>query len=74
MSVAEHFGSGEHTSSLDDLQAFTKAEVAKRLRTSPRSVDRLIASGELKPLRASKHGVPVRIPAGSLRAYLYGAV
>lgn len=46
----------QQSSNLDDLQVFTKAEVAKRLRTSTRSIDRLIAGGELKPLRASKHG------------------
>ena len=64
----------QESSGLDDLQVFTKAEVAERLRISTRSVERLIASGELKPLRASKHGVPVVVTANALREYLYGAV
>lgn len=59
---------------LDDLQTFTMRDVADRLQISVRSVQRLIDQGELKTMRSRGHGVPVRIPAGSLRAYIYGAV
>lgn len=61
-------------SELDDLQAFTLQDVADRLQISVRSVQRLIDQGELKTMRPREHGVLVRIPAGSLRAYIYGAV
>lgn len=61
-------------STLDDLQALTKQDVADRLQISVRSVERLIEQGELKTMRPREHGVLVRIPAGSLRAYIYGAV
>lgn len=59
---------------LDDLQTFTLQDVADRLQISVRSVQRLIDQGELKTMRPREHGVLVRIPAGSLRAYIYGAV
>lgn len=55
-------------SALDDLQALTKEDVADRLQISVRSVERLIEQGDLQTMRPSKHGVPVRIPAGSLAA------
>lgn len=56
----------------DDLRVFRKAEVAERLAVSEDTVDRLIASGELRTLRPRKRGVVVQIPARSLREYIYG--
>ena len=58
----------------DELRALTKQDVTDRLQISIRSVERLIEQGELKTVHPPKRGVPVRIPVGSLRAYLYGAV
>ncbi|OBA74002.1 helix-turn-helix domain-containing protein [Gordonia sp. 852002-10350_SCH5691597] len=62
-----------NSSTTDDLRVFRKAEVAERLAVSEDTVDRLIAAGELRPLRPRKRGVIVQIPAASLRAYIYGA-
>lgn len=61
-------------STYDELRALTKQDVAGRLQISIRSVERLIEQGELKTVRPPKQGVPVRIPVGSLRAYLYREV
>ncbi|MCD2143958.1 helix-turn-helix domain-containing protein [Gordonia paraffinivorans] len=57
-------------STVDDLRAFTVAEVAERLGVSKRSVQRLIAEGRLATLYPRRPGVPVRIPAPSLRSLL----
>ena len=57
-------------STLPDLVAFSVPEVADRLGISQRSVWRLIADGRLTTLYARSKGVPVRIPAPSLRALL----
>ncbi|ARE34217.1 hypothetical protein A0W34_13565 [Rhodococcus sp. BH4] len=53
-----------------DLRAFSVPEVAERLQLSQRAIWRLLADGHLKTLFARKPGVPVRIPAESLRALL----
>ncbi|MFC8931112.1 MULTISPECIES: helix-turn-helix domain-containing protein [Rhodococcus] len=55
---------------LPELRAFSVPEVSERLQISQRAVWRLLADGQLKTLFARKPGVPVRIPAESLRALL----
>lgn len=59
-------------SEFDDLRAFSRADVAERLGVSLTSVDRLIAAGELATIRPPRRGRLVRVPAESLRAYIYG--
>ncbi len=55
---------------LPDLVAFSVGEVAERLGLSERAVWRLLADGRLTTLYPRRPGVPVRIPAPSLRALL----
>lgn len=57
---------------IDTLQLFTKAEVAERLNVSVRTVDRLVADGELTTFRPGRHGRKVHITAHSLAEYIYG--
>ena len=55
----------------DDLQVFTKQEVAERLKTSTRTIERLVARGELRPIPACV-GRNVVFSARALREYIYG--
>lgn len=61
-----------HSSSIDDLRVFTLSEVAERLHVSPRTVQRMIDSGDLKTLRPRYRGRVIHISAASLRNYING--
>ena len=57
----------------DDNRAFRRDEVAARLGgISVDSVDRLIDQGKLATVEPRRRGKVTLIPAGSLRAYIYG--
>jgi excisionase family DNA binding protein len=53
----------------EELQSFKVAEVARRLRVDPRTIYRVIASGDLHAVRV---GRVWRVPADALEAYLDG--
>lgn len=53
----------------DDLHAFTREEVATRMHLGLQAVDAAIADGRLQVVRL---GRAVRIPAASLRSFIYG--
>lgn len=57
----------------DDNRAFRRDQVAARLGDiSVDSVDRLIDQGKLTTVEPRRRGKVTLIPAGSLRAYIYG--
>lgn len=53
----------------DDLKLLTKAQVAKRLHVSVRSVERLVSSGELQALKV---GGSTRFDPRDVVAYVDG--
>lgn len=72
MSPTTMKGYSQQKLDIGSLRLFTKKEVAERLNVSVRTVDRLIASGELATFKPGRHGRKVHVTAVSLWNYLYG--